>query len=358
MRIAFLSLFLPPQMYGGVPMQVHHQAAALTKRGHDVTVFSLYPGYEDAPYNVHVVRLPRIWEAHVQRLRGLAMLLFPWYLAKESFDDFDVIHAHGDSHFVRTRTPVLRTFYSTGIDQALHARTWRRRIGMLSLVPFELASGYRADTIIYQSEAQARWTPWLKGKVIPNGVDIASFQPGTRRSPHPSILFVAGTMGGSKRGQLLIDAFRNEVRRHVPDADLWMVCPERPKAPGVVALGSVTPERLRELYQQAWVFCLPSSWEGFGVPYIEAMASGTPVVATPNAGAVEVLDHGRYGVLTPPQCLGQTLSALLLDENKRHRLRDLGLQRAKDFDLERVVDSYEQEYIALLHKQAVSDTAR
>src|SRR5947209_7228378 len=138
MRIAFLSLSLPPQMYGGVPVQVHRQAVALTRRGHDVTVFSLYPGYADAPYKVHVVRLARNWETYVERVRGLATLVFPWYLAKESFDSFNVVHAHGDSHFVRTKTPVLRTFYSTGIDQALHARTWRRRIGMVCLVPFEL----------------------------------------------------------------------------------------------------------------------------------------------------------------------------------------------------------------------------
>lgn len=49
---------------------------------------------------------------------------------------------------------------------------------------------------------------------------------------------------------------------------------------GVRVLGKVSLERLTEFYRRAWLFCLPSSYEGFGVPYIEAMASGTAVVAT------------------------------------------------------------------------------
>ncbi len=63
---------------------------------------------------------------------------------------------------------------------------------------------------------------------------------------------------------------------------------------GIVNLGKKVPfEKLCELYQRAWILCLPSTYEGFGVPYIEAMASGTVAVASPNPGAKEILDNGK-----------------------------------------------------------------
>ena len=46
-------------------------------------------------------------------------------------------------------------------------------------------------------------------------------------------------------------------------------------------LGQVSDAELVDLYRSSWLFCLPSSYEGFGIPYAEAMANGCPVVATP-----------------------------------------------------------------------------
>ena len=80
------------------------------------------------------------------------------------------------------------------------------------------------------------------------------------------------------------------------------------------------------------------------MPYIEAMASGTPVVATPNVGAREVLAVGRYGVLCPPEKLGETILGLLQSPQELERLRNLGLQRASDFAWDRIIDQYERIY--------------
>src|SRR5581483_8941283 len=123
-----------------------------------------------------------------------------------------------------------------------------------------------------------------------------------------------GTYKNRKRGHLLMEAFTRQIRPAVPEAELWMVCSDAPAAPGVTVHGRVSEKELAELYSRAWVFCLPSSYEGFGVPYIEAMASGTPVVATPNPGSLEVLDGGRCGVIVDPDELGDALIALLRDQ--------------------------------------------
>ena len=76
-----------------------------------------------------------------------------------------------------------------------------------------------------------------------------------------------------------------------------MVCPQKIEESGIHTFEHVDSEKLSELYSAAWIFCLPSSYEGFGRPYVEAMAAGTPVVATPNPGAMEVLENGRFGLI-------------------------------------------------------------
>ena len=98
----------------------------------------------------------------------------------------------------------------------------------------------------------------------------------------------------------------------------------------------------------AWVFCLPSSYEGFGVPYIEALAAGCPVVATPNPGAKEVLDHGRFGRIAPPERLGEVLLELLLDPALRNELSVRGRWRAQRYDWGLVAPDYEAVYSSLL----------
>jgi glycosyltransferase involved in cell wall biosynthesis len=101
------------------------------------------------------------------------------------------------------------------------------------------------------------------------------------------------------------------------------------------------------LYRRAWVFASPSTYEGFGLPYLEAMASGTPVVATPNVGSVEVLDGGRFGCLADDETFAQCICELLGDGGRREALADAGLRRAGELSLDRTVDAYEAVLLSL-----------
>jgi glycosyltransferase involved in cell wall biosynthesis len=176
--------------------------------------------------------------------------------------------------------------------------------------------------------------------IVANGVDLSKFVPSTSKSKRPSILFI-GTLDSRKRGRCLVEAFKNTVRKVYPDAELWIVRDETPlDVPGVRVFGSVSQEILIELYQQAWIFCLPSSYEGFGVPYIEAMACGTPVVATPNPGALEVLDGGKFGLITEIEQLGDTLVSLLGDHDLRMTLIRAGSERACKYDIRSIAQQY------------------
>jgi glycosyltransferase involved in cell wall biosynthesis len=214
----------------------------------------------------------------------------------------------------------------------------------------ELVSTVIADRTVAVSKATTRMYPWIR-RVIPCGVDTARFgadHPGGRE-PVPTIVFV-GTYENRKRGRLLADAFARHVRPRLPEARLWMVCSDAPSAPGVEVLGRVSDPELVDRYQRATVFCLPSSYEGFGVPYIEALAAGCPVVATPNPGANEVLADGEFGTIVEPELLGDALVDLLEDPSTRAKMAAKGRERAARYDWTKIADEYESIYRALLRE--------
>jgi glycosyltransferase involved in cell wall biosynthesis len=94
-------------------------------------------------------------------------------------------------------------------------------------------------------------------------------------------------------------------------------------------LGAVPERLLPGLYAGAEAFALPSLYEGFGLPVLEAMACGTPVVASGLTALPETA--GGAARLAPPDELAGAARELLDDEAERERLRDAGLRRAKEF---------------------------
>jgi glycosyltransferase involved in cell wall biosynthesis len=167
----------------------------------------------------------------------------------------------------------------------------------------------------------------------------------------PSVLFV-GSLTGRKRGAFLLDGFLNEIRPHHPGATLTIVGADGPTYPGVVYLTGVADAQLAELYRRSWVYASPSAYEGFGLPYLEAMACGTPVVATPNPGSLELLGNGTYGLMPSDAEFMTIVSDLLGDEPRRQVLAAAGLQRAGEYSLSRMLDGYEQVLDELAHVHA------
>ncbi len=334
MNIAITSLYLPSGSKIGVGYVVHYFANEMVKRGHKVTVFSQTGASEDSLYNVVVV-------PSTKRFRSFS---FAWKLRGYDFTQFDVLNAHGDDWFLwgRKRPRHIHTYHGSLFAEMLHAKSLTGKVRMGALALCEYGSCFLADELVTVSAVTRRYLPMVK-RVIPNGVDLQRFTPTEEKSDVPTILFV-GTMHGRKRGAMLLDIFRREVLPNVPDAEFWAVCEEKIEGKGVRWFGRVPLESLTDLYRRAWVFCLPSSYEGFGVPYIEAMASGTPVVASPNDGAREVTQEGRSGLIPTDDKLGETLVQVLKDGELRQQLRETGLRRAQDFSWDRVCEQYEMLY--------------
>jgi glycosyltransferase involved in cell wall biosynthesis len=96
-------------------------------------------------------------------------------------------------------------------------------------------------------------------------------------------------------------------------------------------LGHVPDRLLPGLYAGAEAFVLPSRYEGFGLPVLEAMATGTPVVAADTAALPETCGGAALLVPPDPASVREALAALLGDEEERARLRAAGLRRAAAF---------------------------
>jgi len=342
MKIGMISLYLPSGSKIGSGYQAHYMANAMSRRGHRVTMFSPCGQTDGALYETVTVPVG-------ERMRTFQ---FAWNLRKIDFNGFDVVHAHGDDYLLwgQNMPAHVRTMHGSCLAETLHVpgASEKLRMAMLGLSEM-LATGVAGRTVCV-SQNTRRYYPWVRD-VIMNGVDVQAFHPQDERESYPTVLFV-GTYHNRKRGKLLLDEFVRVVQPALPDARLWMVCDDAPAVPGVTVFGRVSLEKLAELYRRAWVFCLASSYEGFGVPYIEAMASGTPVVATPNVGACEVLGDGKFGVIVEPAKLGEALLRLLCDSDERERLRRVGLERARDFDWNRIAGQYERIYADLTEERA------
>jgi glycosyltransferase involved in cell wall biosynthesis len=172
--------------------------------------------------------------------------------------------------------------------------------------------------------------PASKIEIVPNGVD-EFFTPGGSEGDY--ILFT-GTLEPRKGIDDLIDAWRT-LPRPRPRLVLcggtgWGTRVDRED--GLELTGYVSRERLRELYRRAMVFVYPSHHEGFGIPPLEAMACGAPVIAT-RTGAIG--DYARDVAMLvgagDRDALRASLASLVRDASMRAEMRERGPRRAESW---------------------------
>ncbi len=180
--------------------------------------------------------------------------------------------------------------------------------------------------------------PPQKIVVTPNGVD-SRFAPGGE--PGRYALYV-GAIQTRKDPLAALEAAREAGLPLVvagPDREPELA--RRLREGGADLRGYVSDEELARLYREAAVLVFPSRYEGFGLPVLEAMASGTPVVATDDAAVREVA--GDAALYAPPHELGTAIGRAL---EERARLAAAGLERARLFSWEatarRTLEVYEE----------------
>ncbi|HUP44363.1 MAG TPA: glycosyltransferase family 1 protein [Thermoanaerobaculia bacterium] len=171
--------------------------------------------------------------------------------------------------------------------------------------------------------------PASRIEIVPNGVDDF-FMPGGEEQDY---LLYVGTLEPRKGIGDLLAAWRsltNPPRLILAGDRGWRTAV--PDDPRIEVRGFVGREELRELYRGALAFIYPSKYEGFGLPPLEAMACGAPVVAT-RTGAIP--DYaGGVALLVPPgatDALREAMATMIADPGLRRELRRRGPERASRY---------------------------
>ncbi len=349
---------------GGVQVQVLGLAEGLLARGHTVSV--LGPGHPPDPAPAYVVSAG---PSRAVRGNGSVAHLAVGPSVPRRVDRWlererpDVVHVHepatpGLAVTVVRRAraaglPVIATFHaSRPVGRAARAGgpLVRRVLGPLVVTSAVSRQAWRVAHEQYH----------LDPVIVPNAIDVASYRRPAVAAPEPVTTGTAGAPGGRRRPTVLFLGRRDEPRKGlpvlvqalpelralVPGLRVVLAGPGRVTVDGVEDVGEVDEAGKRALLHTSDVLVAPHTGrESFGIVLAEAMAAGTPVVASDLLAFRDVL--GDAGVLVPPRnpsALARALASVLNDAGVAADLRRRGDRRVQRFDWDVVVDRWEELY--------------
>jgi len=353
LRIALMSYRSEPYC-GGQGVYVRHLSRALRDRGHRVDVLSGEP-YPELDPGVGLVPLPgmncygypRFRDALADRglrsLRDLREWLgivsggFPeprlfgerardWLLARSG--EYDLVHdnqslCYGLLQLQNSGVPVVSTIHHPITRDLRHAlqreekwgirlliRRWHGFLRMQKRVARGLGRIVTVSSASLEDIAQDFGVAAQNMEIVPNGVDTEVFRPMSGISPHPLRIMATASADVPLKGLAYLLRALDLLRREFPGAQLRVLgkCGENGRTARLIReLGledrvsfcsGLSREEVAAEYAKASVAVVPSLYEGFGLPAVEAMACGRPLVSTTGGALPEVV--GDAGELVPP----------------------------------------------------------
>jgi phosphatidyl-myo-inositol alpha-mannosyltransferase len=341
------SLTLP----GGVQGQILGLARAVRADGHEVRVLGPCDGPPpDAGVTPLGVSLPTATNGSVAPIAPDVSAQLRTIRALRD-EDFDVVHLHEPLVPGPTQTallfktaPLVGTFHAAG--SAL-AYKWFSPVVRRVARRLDLRCAVSQDALDVAAAA-------LGGsyELVFNAVDPAEFTAGEPwPTKAPTVLFLGRHEPRKGLGVLLaaFDDLPGDVRLWVAgDGPETEALRRAYPADRIEWLGRISDAEKVARLQGADVFCAPSlHGESFGIVLLEAMAAGTPVVASGIDGYARVARQGCDAVLVPPgdaAALGQALASVLGDPRRADELVASGRERAAGFSMARLAGLYEQFY--------------
>lgn len=201
---------------------------------------------------------------------------------------------------------------------------------------------------------------WIKGMigdpttiVIDNGVNLDTFLP-ANKLPGATDEFTIGTVAGAiewKGYRVFLDAIRQIPAEEKQKMRLLVAAQSSAEMPGGLSAKLVKPSgdsQLVEFYHSCDIFVCSSFIEGFGLPALEAMACGIPVVTTSCGGVSQYANHSNC-LMVPPgdsKAIADSIVRLSRDRNLGVTLRKRALETSRDFSVEKM----RMEYVNLLQQ--------
>lgn len=363
-----IAIFTPYNIFksGGVQEHVNYQAQLLRKRGHNVTILTPRPRDttdDEAPRGVVFlgvstrIKTPSATSADVSLT-----------LDNDAVDDvlsrkFDILHVHEPLIPIAARQLLVR---SKGL--ALRVGTFHAALPGNTLGK-SFVSTYKtyARSVLPHVDAITAVSPAAIGYIeqytdltihyIANGIDSKLYKRGRKKRDKNTVLFI-GRLEKRKGARQTINAFV-ELKQLKPNARL-KIAGDGPlkrsleqyvkdnEIDGVEFLGFVDDETKLDLLSRCGIYTTAALYgESFGIVLAEAMAMGAPIVAHPNDGYRWVLkDTGRLSLVNckNPEEYAARMQLMLEDEALRSAWQEWAEQYVKQFDYEKIVDSYEKLY--------------
>ena len=270
---------------------------------------------------------------------------------------FDIVHdvqslGYGSLLMHASGMPVVANIHHPlsidRMNQIQQAKGTRMKIRKAMFYPFFMQEvvARRMDRIITGSEnsrASVQRAFALRDEqitAIHDGVDTRVFRPlGLPKRPR-SVLFVGNSDDRNKGARYLLEATKILADRGIEFHLTFKDRLDADMAPRMIAdlgigdrvtfLGRLPVDELARLYNESELLVSPSLYEGFGLPAAEAMACGTPVVATTAGAFPEVIADGETGVLVPPadaRALADAIASMLADPARRAAMGEAGVRR-------------------------------
>ncbi len=388
LRLAYLSYRSKPTV-GGQGIYTRHLTKAMVDLGHTVEVFSgqpypvldpritltklpsldifndLYPGRFPAFWEFK--SLPDVAEALVFSTGAfsepLAFSLRAWQELKPRAGDFDIVHDNQSLGYgmlaINKFLPVLTTLHHPiTVDRRLEldaAPNWRKRLSLrrwYSFVEMQARVARRMPRIVVVSDNSIDDIHNDMGvdrdnmRLVHVGVDPDLFKPDPSVQRKPNQLITTASADAEMKGlKFLLEAMA-KLRAEDRDIKLTLIGRAKPGGPSdklikeldlashIEFVTGVPDERIVELYSESEVAVVPSLYEGFSLPAVEAMASGTALVATTGGALKEVTGiHGETVLQCEPGDAGDLAAKLRIaldDPELRARIGAAGRRRVSE----------------------------